>query len=175
MSLDGYYLKNVRNFGNHSLDGDQSYSERSPRWYCAVWIVLLVLPGGCSRPKNQKTTQTQTQSGIAVTATTVPNVETPGNTTVAAPGPPHSGDNTVELDITDVSTNRPMNDATVYVTPNMVAPRLAGQQVSGRYRGNGRYEAPIRLGIAAKYNLVVQVVPHGKQAVSFTFPIEAWQ
>ena len=122
---------------------------------------------GCSHPAEQKPTQTQVSSGLSVTMTTV------GATSATAP--PHSGDNVVTLDIADAASGQPVDGANITATADMLAPRIAGQAVSGRSKGRGRYEVPIRLGIAAKYDLRVDVTPRGQPTVSFVFPIEAWQ
>jgi len=151
-------------------DEQRSATVHTPRRHfrtAGLAAFFLAFAAGCSHPTGQKTIQTQTVSGISVTMTNE------GSTSVEAP--PHSGDNVVVLDITDTATGQALNGANITATADMLAPRIAGQAVSGRSKGRGRYEVPIRLGIAAKYDLRVDVTPRGKSTVNFVFPIEAWQ
>jgi hypothetical protein len=146
----------------------------SPRKAYLLAALSLLLAAGCSHPTNQKLTQTQQNGGLTVTMSVIPD-STGANENNAGAGAPHSGDNTVVLDITTTATGLPVEGANITATADMLAPKIAGLQVSGRSRGNGRYEVPIRLGIAAKYDVHVQVVQQGRSPVDFVFPIEAWQ
>ena len=87
--------------------------------------------------------------------------------------PPHTGDDTLNLTLTDAS-GAPVGDANVTVTPNMLAPREPGQSNSGRAQGNGLYQVPMRLPIATQYDLRVQIEQrNGRPPVTVSFPLEA--
>jgi hypothetical protein len=157
-SQDQSMVKDV----NFSWKVLRSAESRFLLWKAGLLAVAALAAAGCSHPTNQKTIQTQQNSGLTVTMTTVPS-------------PPHSGDDTIDLDVTTTATGLPLEGANITATADMLAPKIAGSQVSGRSRGNGRYEVPVRLGIAAKYDVHVQIVQQGQAPVDFVFPIEAWQ
>ena len=98
-------------------------------------------------------------------------VPTPPNS-----GPPHTGDDTLNLTLRDAATGAPVADANVTATPNMMAPREPGQSNSGRAQGNGVYQVPLRLPIATQYDLQVEISRRGgPPPVTLSFPIEATQ
>lgn len=117
-------------------------------------------------------------SGCSHTATTTakPSVQTIGGMTVAlttSPAPPHSGEDTLIVTLTDAQTNAPIGNANVTATAAMVAPHTPGAQVSGRSQGNGVYNAPVQLGIATRYEVKLHIERPGQPPVDVLFPLEA--
>ena len=88
---------------------------------------------------------------------------------------PHTGDNTFSVKLVDDSTQTSVGNANLSATADMLSPRLPGSPVSGRAQGNGFYNIPVRLGVAAQYNLVIQIERPGHPPANVTFPIEAAQ
>jgi hypothetical protein len=130
-------------------------------------MLLAASLAGCSHPPSAPAVQTQTDEGITVMMSVSPG---PPNT-----GPPHSGDDTIHLLVINAANDRPVDDANVTVSADMTAPRLAGQDVSGRSQGVGHYDAPVTLGVATKYDIHVRVQRARQSPADFVFPIEAWQ
>jgi len=104
----------------------------------------------------------QTSQGLSATLTTTP-------------APPHTGDDTLVLTLTDAATGAPVVDANVSATAQMLSPRLPGSLVTGRAQGNGVYQIPIRLGIATRYSVQVQAQQGAHPPATFTFALEAPQ
>lgn len=124
--------------------------------------VLLALAGCSPRATMPPQPASQTVSGLTVQMTT--------------PQTPHSGDNTLNLTLTDAATNMPVPDANVTCTPNMLAPRGTFEAVSGRSQGNGVYQVPVRLPIATRYELQFDITRRGGlPPVTVSFPLEATQ
>lgn len=130
----------------------------------SLGVTLALCVGGCSpRPAPPAAaTGPQAQNGVSATLTTTPS-------------PPHTGDDTLIVTLTDSQTNAPIGDANVSVTAAMLSPRLPGTLVTGRAQGNGVYQVPVRLGIATKYNIQVLVQRPGHALAAFSFPLEAQQ
>ena len=127
----------------------------------------LLLAGCAPKPSAPVRPVTQTVGGLTIQMTTIPAQAT-------TPAPPHSGDNTLSLTLTDAATGAPVGDANVTVTPNMLAPREQGATNSGRAQGNGVYQVPLRLPIATKYDVEVQIERRGGlPPVTVSFPLEA--
>lgn len=125
----------------------------------AAAIAGLVSVGGCSHSEQQQQVLTQMSGDLAVSFTVLH-------------WPPHSGDDTAIITI--MSNGQPVNDATVVATANMRAPKLDGSPASGRFQGDGQYEAPLRL-VATSYDVDVHIERTNRPAVDVTFPLEAWQ
>lgn len=123
--------------------------------------VVLLFAFGCSQAKNVPAVATKQVGGLDVTFTT-------------SPWPPHSGDITGIVAITDVATKLTVDNASVVASANMTAPVANGSPVSGRYQGGGRYDVPLRL-VATTYNISIHIEQPGRTAVDVDFPIEAWQ
>ncbi len=96
-------------------------------------------------------------------------------TLASTPSPPHTGDDTLILTLTDTQTGAPIGDANVSASAAMLSPRLPGTPVTGRAQGNGVYQVPVRLGIATKYTVQVLVQRPGHPTAVFSFPLEAQQ
>ncbi len=129
----------------------------------ARWSLLLMLAAGCAHPAAPPAASlAQTQDGLRVSLSTVP-------------APPHTGDDTLLLTLTDVATGAPVGNANVTASAEALAPRLPGALVSGRAQGNGAYQVPVRLSIATRYAVQVQIERPGRAPASFTFPLEAAQ
>ena len=126
--------------------------------------VAAALLAGCSpRAAPPAAPSTQTAGGLTVQMTTTP-------------APPHTGDDTLNLILTDSANGTPVGDANVTATTDMLSPREPGQSNSGRAQGNGLYQVPMRLPIATKYEVQVQIERRGGQPpVSVMFPLEATQ
>ena len=124
---------------------------------------ILLLAGCSPKPATPVKSTTQTASGLTIQMTT-------------NPAPPHTGDNILNLTLTDSATGAPVGDANITATPNMLAPREPGQSNSGRAQGNGDYQVPLRLPIATQYDLQVEITRRGGQSpITVSFPIEATQ
>jgi hypothetical protein len=102
---------------------------------------------------------TQTAAGLVVALETQPS-------------PPHTGDDTLILTVTDAASGAPVGNANVTVAADMTAPRLVGADVSGRAQGNGRYEVPVRLALATRYTIRVRVERAGQSPANVAFSIE---
>ena len=127
-------------------------------------LLAAALLAGCA-PKATPSVRpaTQTVGGLTV------------QMTVTAPAPPHTGDDTLNLTITSAA-GAPVGDANVTATPDMLAPREPGQSNSGRAQGNGLYQVPMRLPIATRYDVEVQIQQRdGQPPVTVSFPLEAAQ
>lgn len=128
------------------------------------WALIFTLMGmlaGCSRTPAPVAPSTQTVAGMVVTLTTSP--------------PPHSGDNTFALTLANARTQSPIGNANITVTPEMLSPRLPGAPSSGRAQGMGGYSLPVRLGVATRYNLVLEIERPGRPKAEVVFPVEAAQ
>ena len=126
-------------------------------------LLAAALLAGCS-PKAAPSVMPATQrvGGLTVQMTTTPT-------------PPHTGDDTLNLTVADAA-GAPVGDANVTATPNMLAPRMPGESNSGRAQGNGLYQIPMRLPIATKYEVDVQIQQrNGQPPVLVSFPLEATQ
>ncbi len=104
----------------------------------------------------------QTSQGLSATLTTTP-------------APPHTGDDTLVFTLSDAATHAPVGDANVSAVAQMLSPRLPGSAVTGRAQGNGVYQIPMRLSIATRYSVQVQVQRIAHPSATFTFPLEARQ
>jgi hypothetical protein len=120
--------------------------------------LVFAAVGGCA-PEKPSPPMEQTGGGLAIGLSTTPS-------------PPHTGDDVVDLHVTDQSTNAPIGDANVTVEAESVTPRLPGSPVSGRAQGNGVYQAPVVLPIQTEYDILVQVARPGKPAANVTFRID---
>ena len=138
------------------------------RFFLILSAVLML--AGCSpKPGAPVKPATQTASGLTIQMTVTPAPPLTGSA-------PHTGDDTLNLTLTDSATGAPVGDANVTATPNMLAPREPGQSNSGRAQGNGVYEVPLRLPIATQYDLQVEITRReGQPPVTVSFPFEATQ
>ena len=73
------------------------------------------------------------------------------------PAPPHTGDNTLVVDLHDAKTGTQIGNANITVAANMVSPVTPGQAVSGRSQGGGRYDVPMRLAIGTDYDADIHI------------------
>lgn len=127
-----------------------------------IWIFALAgTLAGCSRTPVPAVPSSQTVAGMVITLTTAP--------------PPHSGDNTFGLTLADARTQAPIGNANITVTPEMLSPRLPGAPTSGRAQGMGGYSLPVRLGVATRYNIVLEIERPGRTKAEVIFPVEAAQ
>ena len=128
------------------------------------WTLIIALAGilaGCSRTAAPTASVSQSVAGMAVTLTTSP--------------PAHTGDNTFVVTLADAQTQAPIGNANITVTPEMLSPRLPGAPTSGRAQGNGVYNLPVRLGVATRYNIVLEIERPGRAKTEVSFPVEAAQ
>ncbi len=130
-------------------------------WFAAL---ATLLAGGCGAHPVPLAARSgaQTSQGLSATLTTMP-------------APPHTGDDTLVLTLTDAATGAPVGDANVSATAQMLSPRLPGSPVTGRAQGNGVYQIPLRLGIATRYSVQVQAQQGTRPPATFTFALEAQQ
>lgn len=115
---------------------------------------------GCSPRAATTTSPQQTVSGMVVTLKA---------------GSPHTGDNTLTVTLADAATQASIGNANITAKADMLSPRLPGTDVSGRAQGNGRYEIPVRLGIATRYNIVLHIERPSQPVADVSFPLEAAQ
>lgn len=127
-----------------------------------AWLTAAMLVGGCSNPTAATKPQTQAAGGLTIQLRTLPD-------------PPHTGDNTVIVTLTDAATNTPVGDANLTATADMSAPRLPGPTSSGRAQGMGVYNLPVTLAVATRYNVKLHIVRIGKPATDVVFAVEAQQ
>lgn len=116
---------------------------------------------GCTKSTAPAAPTTQTVAGMSITVT--------------PPSPPHTGDDTVVLTLTDAATGEPVGNANITAEADAQAPRLKGASVSGRAQGNGRYEIPVRLPVVSNYEVLVTIQRVGRPAVQFSFPLDVEQ
>ncbi len=123
-----------------------------------------LLAGGCGAhpPHPAPPGGAQTSQGLSATLATTP-------------APPHTGDDTLILTLTDAATGAPVGDANVSATAQMLSPRLPGSPITGRAQGNGIYQIPLRLGIATRYSVQIQAQRSAHPPATFTFALEAQQ
>ncbi|MGO8672181.1 MAG: hypothetical protein ACLQVD_12550 [Capsulimonadaceae bacterium] len=127
-------------------------------------VVLLAaawMTAGCSHPKEGPAVATQTVGGLTISFTT-------------SPWPPHSGDITGIVGVSDAATGAAVDDASVVASADMTAPRNPGAPASGRFQGNGQYEVPLRV-IATTYSVDVHIERPGQPAADADFPLDVWQ
>ncbi len=124
----------------------------------SLWSLCFLLLAGCSHPapvvKAQKTV------GSLVVS-------------LAADPPPHVGDNSFQVTVTDAQA--PVGNANITADPQMLSQNGTGTKTSGRSQGNGVYLIPIRLGIATRYDISLHIERPGKPTADISFPIEAAQ
>jgi len=128
-----------------------------------LWLLPLILTGavaGCSRPAPPAAAPSRISGSLLITLTSPP---------------PHTGDNTFVVTLTDVATQAPIGNANITATPQMLSPPLPGTSTTGRAQGNGVYTVPVRLGIATRYNIALKIERPGSTAAQVTFPVEAAQ
>ena len=117
---------------------------------------------GCTRPQAAEPAQTQTAGGLNVSLTT-------------SPSPPHTGDDTLIVTLSDAATGGPVGNANITGTAASISPRLPGVVNSGRAQGNGVYNIPTRLSIATKYQVTLKIQRTGQPEADVAFTIEAPQ
>ena len=128
----------------------------------ALGAAGLVCLSGCARPQAPAPPQTQTAGGLNVSLTT-------------SPSPPHTGDDTLIVTLTDAATGGAVGNANVTGTAAAVSPRLPGVVNSGRAQGNGVYNIPTRLSIATQYSVTLKIQRTGQPETDVVFTIEATQ
>ncbi len=126
--------------------------------------VLALLVAGCGTHPAPPMVRSGAQTSQGLTATLV-----------TTPAPPHTGDDTLVLTLTDAVTHMSVGDANVSAVAQMLSPRLPGSPVTGRAQGNGVYQIPMRLGIATRYSVQVQAQRPAHPTAVFIFPLEAQQ
>ncbi|BDI30686.1 hypothetical protein CCAX7_27370 [Capsulimonas corticalis] len=124
-------------------------------------LACAALLAGCSKPPADVARAEQTSGDLHVEFST-------------NPAPPHSGLDTIILTVTDAASGAPVGDANITGSAAMVSPKMPGSSASGRSQGNGRYEIPLTLPVATKYEIKVHIERPQKPAVDVAFPIEAW-
>ena len=122
----------------------------------------LVGIAGCAHPQAPEPPQTQTAGGLTISLTT-------------SPSPPHTGDDTLIVTLTDAATGAPVGNANMTGTAAAVAPQLPGVVNSGRAQGNGVYNIPTRLSIATTYDVTLKIQRTGQPETDVVFTIEAAQ
>lgn len=127
-------------------------------------LPLLLLAAGCAAKTAPPDTALGAKTSAGLTATLATN-----------PAPPQTGDNVLLLTLSDAATHAPVGDANVSATAQMLAPRLPGTPSTGRAQGNGLYQIPVRLGIATRYTVQVQVQRPAHPVAQFTWVLEARQ
>lgn len=124
-------------------------------------IIMAIFLTGCSRPQHTSKTVTKSAGDINVSMTVIP-------------WPPHSGDDTVVVTLQDSVSGTPIDNANIVATAVMTSPKLPGSNITGRFRGQGSYEIPVRL-VATTYDLNIRIERPQKSPVQTSFPLEAWQ
>lgn len=107
-----------------------------------------------------------------------PSVQTLGDVRAAlttVPIPPHTGDDTLVITLTNPTTNQPIGDANLTALTVSLAPHLPGVPTTGRAQGNGLYDIPVRFAIASTYRVELTVQRIGHAPVTFAFPLDVAQ
>jgi len=120
----------------------------------------VLLLAGCSKPAAPVVLH-KTVGDLSVTFTAAP--------------PPHIGDNSFRVTVTDTALPASVGNANITVDPEMLSHIGTGTKTSGRSQGNGAYLLPVRLGIATRYDISLHIERPGKPAADVSFPIEAVQ
>lgn len=116
---------------------------------------------GCSHPPIDAEKPT-TIGSITYQATTSPN-------------PPHTGDDDILLTLWDSSTHALIGDANVTGSADMIAPQIKGQSVSGRSRGGGVYDIPVRFAVGTQYDVTISVERRQKSPVTIDYKVDVQQ
>lgn len=124
-------------------------------------LACAILSAGCSKPAAAPPPPAQTVGDLHVEFTTEQK-------------PPHTGLDTIILDLSDAATGAPIGNANVTGSAAMVSPKMPGASVSGRAQGNGRYQIPLNLPVATKYDIKVRIERPQKPTLNVTFRTEAW-
>lgn len=129
-------------------------------WMVCAGVLLLT---GCQRTAPPPVAPTvQTQGDVRAALTTEPL-------------PPHTGDDTLIVTLSNPTTNVPIGDANLTALTVSQAPRLPGVPTTGRAQGNGVYNIPVRFAIASAYRVELTVQRVGRAPVTFSFPLDVPQ